>query len=137
MGSGQNCLEAYAHFIFQNKLFLHYFYLRKYDMYLWVQKINFLLTMYFERVFETLRHSFLFNFYMICIYFILKKKKRLLLKQIKIMTTLPSRIRGYPVFPGVLLLKVTPYRITGMHEENSDSDTVVAASRSYGCCVTD
>ena len=130
-------MEAYGHFIFRNKLFPHYFYLGKYDIYLWVQKITFLLTMYFERVFETLHNSFLFNFYMICIYFILKKRKRLLLKQIKILTILPSSFRGYPVFPGVLLLKVTPYRLTRMHGGNSDSDTVVAGSRSYRWCVTD
>ena len=37
--------------------------------------------MYFERVFEAVHNSFSFNFYMICLYFILKKTKRTLSKK--------------------------------------------------------
>ena len=75
-----------------------------------VQKIFFLFVMYFECVFETLLNSFLFNFYMIFICFILKKIERTLLKKINMLVALPSRNDSYPIFGGVPLLKVNAYR---------------------------
>ena len=116
LGSGKNCGgicphligSLWAFHIWKVKLFLQHFF-GKYDPYLRVQKIIFLFAMYFEYVFETLRNSFLFNFFMICIYSILQKIKRTLLKKINILTTLPSRNHGYPVFAGVPVLKVNAY----------------------------
>ena len=60
--------------------------------------------MYFKCVFETLHNAFLFNFYMISIYFILKKRKITLLKQINMLTTLPSGKRE-----GTLSVFLTTY----------------------------
>ena len=93
--------------------------------------IYFLFVMYFECFFETLLNSFLVNFYMICTYFIHKKRKRTLLKKINILATLPSRNHSYPIFRRVPLLKVNAYW------KHSDSYTIVAGFRSYRMCGTD
>ena len=57
----------------------------------------------------TLHNSFLFNSYMICIYFMLMKIKGTLLKKINVLTTLTFRNHGYPIFVGVSVLKVVAY----------------------------
>ena len=68
---------------------------------------NFSCAKYLECVLRTMHNSFLFNFYMICIYFIVKKIKRTLLKKINILTTFPSHNHNYPgVSAGVSVLKV-------------------------------
>ena len=46
---------------------------------------------------------------MICIFLILKKIKRTLLKKLNILTTSPSRNHGYPGFAGVPVLKVKAF----------------------------
>ena len=91
-----------------------------------VQKKTFLYVTYFECVLGALRNSFLFNNYMICIYFILKKRKRSSLKMINVLSTLPSRNHNYPVFVGVWVLKVRTYRSYG--------NTQRACWFKYCCC---
>ena len=106
--------SLWAFHICKENFFLQHFYLERYDPYLMVQMIiDVICDVFRVWLWDLSRHCvvhFVSNFYMICIYFILKKIKRTLLKKINILPTLPSRNHGYPVFAEIPFFKVNAYR---------------------------
>ena len=109
-------LEGYVHFIFRKTNLSHNIFTCESMTFsfTWGSEDNFFIYDVIQVcLWETLHNSFLFNFYMIFIYFILKKRKRTFLKKINILATLHSENHDYPVFVGVPVLRVMPHHSYG------------------------